>query len=164
MKLKGIESDSEGETLSTLFYLPSEKGSTLNGKNLLPFSVVLCMEESKQKVTKVVSYVKIVWKKKKKNLPSVSSHITRLFNLTLKTWSLPILGLIVYKQAIVHIHQNFLKVVVHMIIIDQWSQTVHLYKIQVTIIYSCTTLVYVTSELASECCVKRVSWKPGLEY
>ena len=45
LRVKGMESESEGETLSTLFCLPSEKGSTLNGKNLLPFSVVLCIEK-----------------------------------------------------------------------------------------------------------------------
>ena len=39
-------------------------------------------------------------------------------------------GSIVYNRTTVYIHQNFLKVVVHLIISDQ------LYEIQVTIIYS----------------------------
>ena len=33
-----------------------------------------------------------------------------------------ILGSIVYNRAKVHIYQNFLKVVVYVIIIDQWNQ------------------------------------------
>ena len=36
-----------------------------------------------------------------------------------------IIGLIIYNQAIGYKCQNFLKVVVHMIIIDQYNQTVH---------------------------------------
>ena len=48
-------------------------------------------------------------------------------------------------------HQNFLKVVVCMIIIEQCNQTKHLCKIQVMVIYSSTFLVSVTSE----CSVKR---------
>ena len=38
-------------------------------------------------------------------------------------------------------HQNFLKVVVHLINIDQWSQTLRLYEIQVTGVYNCAILV-----------------------
>ena len=43
-------------------------------------------------------------------------------------------------------HQTFLKVVVHVIIIDLWNQIARLYEIQVTIIYSRAILVAVTSE------------------
>ena len=45
-------------------------------------------------------------------------------------------GLSVYSLANVYIHQHFLKVVVYVIIIDQWNQTAHLYEIQVKVIYS----------------------------
>ena len=48
---------------------------------------------------------------------------------------------IVYNRANVYIQQNFLKVVVHVVIIVQWNQTAHLYEIQVTVIYSRTILV-----------------------
>ena len=41
-------------------------------------------------------------------------------------------------------HQPFLTVVVHVIIIDQCNQTAHLYEIQITVIYSRAT-VAVTS-------------------
>ena len=51
-----------------------------------------------------------------------------------------VFGSIVYK------HQDFLKVVVHMIIIDQWNQVARLYEIQVTVIYSRAILVTVTSQ------------------
>ena len=43
-------------------------------------------------------------------------------------------GPIVYNWAMVYIHQNFLKVVAHVIFIDQWNQTAHLYEIQVTVV------------------------------
>ena len=43
-------------------------------------------------------------------------------------------------------HQNFLKVVVHVVIIDQWNKTAGLYEIQVTVIYSRAILVTLTSE------------------
>ena len=56
-------------------------------------------------------------------------------------------GSIVYSRAIVYKRQNFLKVVVHVIIIDQ--------SIQATVIGSRIILVAVTSE----CCVKRVICK-----
>ena len=35
---------------------------------------------------------------------------------------------------IVYIHQNFLKVVAHVIFIDQWNQITRLYEIQLTVI------------------------------
>ena len=41
--------------------------------------------------------------------------------------------LIVYNRAKVYIYQNFLKIDVHVIIIEQWNQTVRLYEIQVMI-------------------------------
>ena len=53
-----------------------------------------------------------------------------------------------------------IKVVVHVIINDQWNQTARLYEIQMTVIYSHTILVAVTSE----CPVKKLSAKPGLEH
>ena len=53
-----------------------------------------------------------------------------------------------------------IKVVVHVIINDQWNQTARLYEIQITVIYSRTILVAVTSE----CPVKKLSAKPGLEH
>ena len=49
-------------------------------------------------------------------------------------------------QSSLSVHtSNFLKVVVHVIIIDQCKQTVHLYEIKVTVMYSRVTLVVVTS-------------------
>ena len=69
---------------SKLSYLPSEKKSALEGKNLLPvvaltptgsnflsFQKGLGMQEGKQEVTKVVSLVKMV-----KKIPGVNSHIS----------------------------------------------------------------------------------------
>ena len=52
---------------------------------------------------------------------------------------------IVYNRAKVYIHQTFSKVVVHVIIIDQWNQTARLYENQVTIIYSRAILITVMS-------------------
>ena len=49
------------------------------------------------------------------------------------------------------VYQNFLKAVVHVIITDQYNQSVCLYKIQVMAIYCRVILVTVMSE----CCVKR---------
>ena len=40
-----------------------------------------------------------------------------------------IFGSIVYSRAKVYIHQNFLKVIVHVIIIDQWNQAARMYEI-----------------------------------
>ena len=36
----------------------------------------------------------------------------------------------------VYKRQNFLKIVVHVIIIDQWNQIARLYEIQITVIYN----------------------------
>ena len=60
-----------------------------------------------------------------------------------------------YSRAKEKLHQNFHKVVVHMIVIDQWNHIVRLYEIQVRVIYSCAILVAVMSEF----CVKRIIWK-----
>ena len=57
-----------------------------------------------------------------------------------------VFGPIVYNRAIVHKRQNFLKVVVHVIIIDQCNQATS--EVQVTVSYSRAILVGVTSE----CC------------
>ena len=54
----GLDTLSEAITLSNLFLLPSEKGSTLKGKNVLPQGEGACYIESKQEVTEVVSPVK----------------------------------------------------------------------------------------------------------
>ena len=43
---------------------------------------------------------------------------------------------IVYNYSIVSIHQNLLKVVVHVNTVDQRNQTVRLYEIEVKVIYS----------------------------
>ena len=56
------------------------------------------------------------------------------------------LGRLFYNRAKVYMHQNFLKVVLHVIIIDQWNQTARLYEIQVMVIYSRAILAAVTSE------------------
>ena len=61
---------------------------------------------------------------------------------------------IVYNSAKLYTHQNFLKVVVHVIISDQLNQTARLYEIQ-TVIYDRAILVAVTSE----CRVKRIICK-----
>ena len=53
---------------------------------------------------------------------------------------------IVYSKAIEYRRQNFLKVVVHVIIIDQCNQTARVYEIQVTVTDSRAILVGVTSE------------------
>ena len=57
------------------------------------------------------------------------------------------MGSTVYNQAIVYKRQNFHKVVVHAIVIDQRKQTDRFYKIQVTVIYSRAFFVAVTSVL-----------------
>ena len=71
-----------------------------------------------------------------------------------------IFGLIVYNLAKVYMQKNFLMALVQVIIVDQLNQTVQLYEIQATVIYSCAIL----ETERSECCVKRVtvSVKPGL--
>ena len=66
-----------------------------------------------------------------------------------------VIGSIVYNRAIVYKRQNFIKVVVYVIIIDQWSSATRLYNIQLTVIYSHAILVTMTSE----CNVKRVICK-----
>ena len=58
-------------------------------------------------------------------------------------------------RAKVYIHQNLLKVVVHVMIIAQRNQTARLYEIQVTVIYSRAIL----AALMSECHVKKVICK-----
>ena len=58
-------------------------------------------------------------------------------------------GSIVQYQAMVYKRQNFHKVVVQLIIIDQWNQTARMYEIQVKVIYSRVILVSVTSECCS---------------
>ena len=72
LNLGGIDTLSGVAILSKLFCLPSEKGSTLTGKNLLPmgansfllewtpFQKGFGVQESKPKVTKVVSLVEKV--------------------------------------------------------------------------------------------------------
>ena len=67
---------------------------------------------------------------------------------------------IVYNRSRVYIHQNFLKVVVHVIIIDQRNQIARLYEIQVTLIYSRSILVAVTSEGR----IKKIIWNIGKQY
>ena len=66
-----------------------------------------------------------------------------------------IFGSVVYNQANVYIYQDFLKVVVHAIITNQWSQTTCKYKFQATVIYSHPILVTAMSVW----CVKRVIGK-----
>ena len=58
---------------------------------------------------------------------------------------------IVYNRAIVYKRQNFLIVIVHVMIIDQCNQNRALDEIPVMVIYSCAILVTLTSE----CRVKR---------
>ena len=55
-------------------------------------------------------------------------------------------GSIIYNLSIVYIRQNFLEIVVHVILIDQLNQIARLYEIQVTVIYSRAILVTVMSE------------------
>ena len=45
-----------------------------------------------------------------------------------------LIGAIVYNRVEVYIHQNFLKVVVHVVIIDTRNQTTRLYETQGTVI------------------------------
>ena len=52
-------------------------------------------------------------------------------------------GSIIYNLSIVYIRQNFLEIVVHVILIDQLNQIARLYEIQVTVIYSRAILVTV---------------------
>ena len=66
---------------------------------------------------------------------------------------------LIYSRAIVCKCQHFLKIVVHVIINNQWNQTAHSYEIQVMVIYSRAVLVAVTSE----CCVNRVICKTWTE-
>ena len=56
-------------------------------------------------------------------------------------------GSISCNRAEVYIHQNFLKVVVHVIVIDQWNKNARLYKIQVTITYSHAIRIVLTGYL-----------------
>ena len=91
-------------------------------------------------------------KKMVENIPSVSSPINgknsnwdwrgETMNITVT------FGSTVYNQSKVYIHQNFLKVVVHVIIIDQWNQTALFYEIQVMIIQS--NLIILKSKGLSE--------------
>ena len=55
---------------------------------------------------------------------------------------MPFFGHFFYNRAKMHIIQNFLKVVVHVIIIDQLKQTARLYEIRVhvTVLYSRTII------------------------
>ena len=57
---------------------------------------------------------------------------------------------LVYNGAKVYFIQNFLNVIVHVIIIHQWNQTARLYEIQVTVICSRAILVAVTSVQCKE--------------
>ena len=66
-----------------------------------------------------------------------------------------VFGSIVYNRSLINIHRYFLNVDVHVIIIEPWNQTAHLYEIQVTVIYSRAILVTVMSEYQ----VKRVICK-----
>ena len=45
-----------------------------------------------------------------------------------------VFGLIVYNRATISIHQNFLKVVVYVIITEQRNQTARLYETQLAVI------------------------------
>ena len=65
-------------------------------------------------------------------------------------YAFPFLGRLFLQSK--YIHLNFLQVIVHVIIIDQWNQTARLYEIQVTIIFNRAILVALTSE----CRIKRV--------
>ena len=57
---------------------------------------------------------------------------------------------IVYNRAKVYKHQNYLNVVVHVILIDKWNQTARLYEIQETVIYSRAVLFVLKSECRKE--------------
>ena len=57
---------------------------------------------------------------------------------------------IVYNRTIIYKRQNFLKVVPHKLINDQWNQTTCLYEIQVTVFHSRAIFVTVTSEWLSK--------------
>ena len=82
-------------------------------------------------------------------------HYYNLSGLATLSTLPPLFGSIVYNRTKVYMHQNFLKVVVHVVIIDQWNKTASLYEIQVTVIYSRAILVTLTSE----CSLKRVICK-----
>ena len=56
---------------------------------------------------------------------------------------------------------EFIKVLVHVIITDQWNSSTRLYKIQVTVIYSPAIVVAVKSECSFK---KKISAKPGLGH
>ena len=64
------------------------------------------------------------------------------------------------KPETLYITSNFLKVVVCMIIINQWNQTARLYELQLKVIYSHAILVTVTQSAMW----KRLSVKPGLGH
>ena len=67
------------------------------------------------------------------------------------------------QSSILYIHQNFLKVDVHVIIVDEWYQTARFYEIQALVIYSRAILVAVKSAyhvaVMSAYHVKRVIYK-----
>ena len=81
-----------------------------------------------------------------------------------KSWSqdvwTDIFGSIVYNRTKAYIHQTILRVVVHLINIDQWSLSARLYEIHLTDIYSRAILVTLTSECHGKL---HVSVKPELE-
>ena len=60
--------------------------------------------------------------------------------------------------AKVYVHQNFLNVVVHVIIIGQYNQTARFYEIQVTVFNSGAILIALTLE-CDVFTVKRVTCK-----
>ena len=86
------------------------------------------------------------------NIPSVSSPINgknSKWDWSGETMNITVtFGSTVYNQSKVYIHQNFLKAVVHVIIIDQWNQTALFYEIQVMIIQS--NLIILKSKGLSE--------------
>ena len=78
---------------------------------------------------------------------NINSLGKEIFDLELRLKSIHFIGSLVYSRTKVSIHQNFLNVVVHVIIIDQW--------IQVTVI-NCRAILFTVT---SECWVKRVICK-----
>ena len=95
----------------------------------------------------IISYRRLFSEKNKKRIIHFA-YTNFVFN-RLTEW--PFLGRLFTNKPKYTFTKIFLKVVVHVIIIVQWNQTSRLYEIQVTIIYSHTSLVAVTAE----CSLKR---------
>ena len=138
--------------------------------NLLPFQVTnwngmctICIAPPNEVVPYKIYYslellsssILLPERNKQNNAETFPHIVYTIYSVQVVFYLVLLFGSIVYIRAKVYIHQDFFKVVVHVIIIDHWNQTARLYEIQVTVINILSILVTVTSE----CRVNRVIWK-----